>query len=142
MGKAYIEKIVVEGFKSYGTKRKEIPIGEGFIAIVGPNGAGKSNIGDAISFALGLSSARALRAKNLSHLIFSKNGKKADYAYVEVHFKNLGAFPVEDENVVISRKVNKDGRSIFRVNGTAVREKDLKDFLAKAGIYENGYNVV
>ncbi|AAC06839.1 chromosome segregation protein SMC [Aquifex aeolicus] len=140
--RAYIEKIVVEGFKSYGTKRKEIPLGEGFIAVVGPNGAGKSNIGDAISFALGLSSAKALRAKNLSYLIFSKNGQKADHAYVEVHFKNLGAFPVEDEEVVISRKVSKDGRSIFKINGQVVRERDLKDFLAKAGIYETAYNVV
>lgn len=141
-GKAYIEKLVMEGFKSYGTKKREIPIGEGFIAVVGPNGAGKSNIGDAISFALGLSSAKALRAKNLSYLIFSKNGQKAQYAYVEVHFKNLGAFPISDENVVISRKVTKEGRSVFKINGVNVREKDLKDFLAKAGIYENAYNVV
>jgi len=140
--KAYIEKIIVEGFKSYGTRRKEIPLGEGFIAVVGPNGAGKSNIGDAISFALGISSAKALRAKNLSYLIFSKNGQKAQHAYVEVHFKNLGAFPVEEENVVISRKVSQDGRSTFRINGQVVRERDLKDFLAKAGIYETAYNVV
>jgi len=140
--KAYISKLVVEGFKSYGTKRREIPLGEGFVAVVGPNGAGKSNIGDAIAFALGLSTARALRAKNLSHLIFSKNGKKAPHALVEVHFKNLGAFPVEEEEVVVSRKVTADGRSTFRINGVPVRERDLKDFLAKAGIYENGYNVV
>ena len=37
MEKAYTEKIVVEGFKSYGTKRKETPIVEGFIAIAGQN---------------------------------------------------------------------------------------------------------
>ncbi|PTB87952.1 radical SAM protein [cyanobacterium G8-9] len=95
--KAYISKLVVEGFKSYGTRRREIPLGEGFIAVVGPNGAGKSNIGDAIAFALGLSTAKTLRAKNLSHLIFSKDGRKAEHALVEVHFKNLGAFPVEEE---------------------------------------------
>ncbi|GAB6065267.1 chromosome segregation protein SMC [Aquifex pyrophilus] len=142
MSGAYIEKLVVEGFKSYGTKRKEIPIGEGFVAVVGPNGAGKSNIGDAISFALGLSTAKTLRAKNLSYLIFSKNGKKGEFAEVEVHFRNLGAFPVEEEYVVISRRVNKEGRSVFKVNGNVVRERDLKDFLAKAGIYENAYNVV
>ncbi len=141
-GKAFIEKIVVEGFKSYGTKKREILLGEGFIGIVGPNGAGKSNIGDAISFALALSTARALRAKNLSHLIFSKNGKKAEHAYVEIHFKNLGAFPVDSDSVIISRKVTKEGRSTFKINGTPVRERDLKDFLAKAGIYENAYNVV
>lgn len=140
--KAFVEKIVVEGFKSYGKDRKEIPLGEGFISIVGPNGAGKSNIGDALSFALGIATTKTLRAKNLSYLIFSRDGEKAPYAYVEIHFKNGGAFPVEDERVVISRKVTQDGRSTFRINGTVVREKDLKDFLSKAGIYENGYNVV
>ncbi len=138
----YIEKLVVEGFKSYGRQRVEIPLGEGFIAVVGPNGAGKSNIGDAISFALGIATSKALRAKNLSYLIFSKDGEKADYAYVEVHFKNFGAFPIPEEDVIVSRKVYKDGRSLFRINEQVVKEKDLSDFLSKAGIYENGYNVV
>ncbi|RLJ70540.1 condensin subunit Smc [Hydrogenivirga caldilitoris] len=140
--KAFVEKIVVEGFKSYGKELKEIPIGPGFVAIVGPNGAGKSNIGDALSFALGIATTKTLRAKNLSYLIFSKDGERAPYAYVEVHFKNEGAFPVPDENVIVSRKVTQDGRSTFKVNGVTVREKDLRDFLSKAGIYDNGYNVV
>jgi chromosome segregation protein len=140
--KGYIEKLVIEGFKSYGRQRIEIPLGEGFIAVVGPNGAGKSSIGDAISFALGIATSKALRAKNLSYLIFSKDGERADYAYVEVHFKNFGAFPVPEDNVVISRKVYRDGRSVFKINGKVVKEKELSDFLSKAGIYENGYNVV
>ncbi len=140
--RAYIEKVVVEGFKSYGKERKEIPLGKGFISIVGPNGAGKSNIGDAISFALCIATTKTLRAKNLSYLIFSKDGERAEHAYVEVHFKNEGAFPIDEEKVVVSRKVTRDGRSTFKVNGVTVREKDLKDFLSKAGIYENGYNVV
>lgn len=140
--KAYIEKLVVEGFKSYGKERREIPLGPGFISIVGPNGAGKSNIGDAVSFALGIATTKTLRAKNLSYLIFSRDGEKAPHAYVEVHFKNEGAFPTEEERIVVSRRVTQDGRSVFKVNGTTVRERDLKDFLSKAGIYENGYNVV
>ena len=139
---AWIEKIVVEGFKSYGKERVEIPLGRGFISIVGPNGAGKSNIGDALSFALGIATARTLRAKNLAHLIYSKNSDRAEYAYVEVHFKNYGIFPVEEEDIVISRKVYKDGRSVFRINGTVVRERELSDFLSRAGIYDTAYNVV
>ncbi|SNZ14158.1 chromosome segregation protein SMC [Hydrogenobacter hydrogenophilus] len=139
---AWIEKLVVEGFKSYGKGRVEIPLGPGFIGIVGPNGAGKSNIGDAISFALGLATAKTLRAKNLSYLIYSKDGEASQYAYVEVHFKNEGAFPIEEDKLVISRKVDKEGRSVFRINGTVVRERDLRDFLARAGLYENAYNIV
>ncbi len=140
--KAWIEKITLEGFKSYGKERVEIPLGQGFIGVVGPNGAGKSNIGDAISFALGIATAKTLRAKNLSYLIYSKNSDRADYAYVEVHFKNHGLFPLQEEDIVISRKVYQDGRTVFRINGAVVRERDLMDFLSKAGIYENAYNVV
>ncbi|MCS7171477.1 MAG: chromosome segregation protein SMC [Aquificaceae bacterium] len=140
--KAWIEKIILEGFKSYGKERVEVPIGQGFIAVVGPNGAGKSNIGDAISFTLGIATAKTLRAKNLSYLIYSKNSDRADHAYVEVHFKNHGLFPLQEEDVIISRKVYQDGRSVFRINGAVVREKDLMDFLSKAGIYESAYNVV
>jgi len=140
--KAYITKVVVEGFKSYGRKRKEIPLGEGFIAIVGPNGSGKSNIGDAISFALGLASSKVLRAKNLSYLIWSKGDKRADYALVEVHFKNGGAFPIEEEEIVFSRKVFSNGRSVFKINGKPVKERDVKELLTRVGITENTYNVV
>ena len=141
-GKAYITKVVVEGFKSYGRRRKEIPLGEGFIAIVGPNGAGKSNIGDAISFALGLASSKVLRAKNLSYLIWNKGNQKADYAEVEVHFKNLGAFPLEEEEIIFSRKVFPNGRSVFKINGKTVKEREVKELLTRAGITENAYNVV
>ncbi|MEN3033508.1 MAG: chromosome segregation protein SMC [Aquificaceae bacterium] len=139
--RAWIKKIVVEGFKSYGKQRLEIPLAPGFLAIVGPNGAGKSNIGDAISFALGIASARALRAKNLSYLIYSKGSDRANHALVEVHFHNEGLFELGQE-VVISRKIDHEGRSVFRVNGAGVRERDLLELLSKAGIYENGYNVV
>ena len=140
--KAYISKVVVEGFKSYGPKRREIPLGEGFIAVVGPNGSGKSNIGDAISFALGLASSKVLRAKNLSYLIWNRGNQKAEHAYVEVHFKNLGAFPVEEEEIVFSRKVFPNGRSVFKINGKTVKERDVKELLTRAGITENAYNIV
>ncbi|MCX8059855.1 MAG: chromosome segregation protein SMC, partial [Aquificaceae bacterium] len=140
--KAWIEKITLEGFKSYGKERKEVHLGPGFIAVVGPNGAGKSNIGDAISFALGIATARTLRAKNLSYLIYSRDSERADYAFVEVHFKNHGLFSLQEEDLFLSRKVYPDGRSVFRINGSVVRERDLLDFLSKAGIYETAYNVV
>ena len=139
---AWIDKIVLEGFKSYGKERVEVPLGKGFIGIVGPNGAGKSNIGDALSFALGIATSKTLRAKNLSYLIYNRNSHKANYAYVEIHFINKGLFPINEERIVISRKVYRDGRSVFRINGLTVRERDLMDFLSKAGIYENAYNVV
>ena len=61
---------------------------------------------------------------------------------MEVHFKNYGLFPLQEEDIVISRKVYQDGRTDFRINGAVVRDRDLMDFLSKAGIYEIAYNVV
>lgn len=87
MSKAYIDRIHVYGFKSYGLRKLTIPVGNGFVGIVGPNGSGKSNIGDSIVFALGLATAKSMRALKLSDLIFSSRGRSAEYAEVEVVFK-------------------------------------------------------
>jgi len=140
MGNAYIEKIVVTNFKSYGTEKLEIPIGEGFIGIVGPNGAGKSNIGDAITFGLGLSTSKTMRAKNLTHLIYSKQGQREDFAQVDIHFSNPQIFGYDE--FVVTRIIYKDGKSLYKLNGKIIREKDLHLILARGGIYKEGYNIV
>ena len=140
MENVYIEKIVVTNFKSYGTQKLEIPLGPGFIGIVGPNGAGKSNIGDAISFGLGLSTSKTMRAKNLTHLIYSKDGKREDFAEVTIYFANPQIFGYDE--FVVTRIIYKDGKSVYKLNGKIIREKDLHLILAKGGIYKEGYNIV
>ncbi|NPA52209.1 MAG: chromosome segregation protein SMC [Aquificae bacterium] len=142
MEKAYIDRINVYAFKSYGEKRLTIPLGDGFTAIVGPNGSGKSNIGDAIIFALGLATAKSMRAMKLSDLIFSSKGKTAEYTEVEVVFKNLGAFPLNDEEVSIYRKVEHNGRSIYKINGRVVKQYEIEELLSYAGIPKQAYNIV
>ncbi|WP_457627353.1 chromosome segregation protein SMC [Persephonella sp.] len=142
MSKAYIDRINVYGFKSYGNRRLSIPIGNGFVGIVGPNGSGKSNIGDAIVFALGLATAKSMRALKLSDLIFSSRGKSAEYAEVEVIFKNEGAFPLNDEEVSIYRKVEHNGKSTYRINGRPAKQYEVEELLSYAGIPKQGYNIV
>ncbi len=142
MEKAYIDRINVYAFKSYGERKLTIPLGEGFVGIVGPNGSGKSNIGDAIIFALGLASAKSMRALKLSDLIFSSKGKSAEYAEVEVVFKNLGAFPLNDEEVSIYRKIEHNGRSTYKINGRVVKQYEVEELLSYAGIPKQGYNIV
>jgi len=142
MEKAYIDRINVYAFKSYGERKLTIPLGEGFVGIVGPNGSGKSNIGDAIIFALGLATAKSMRALKLSDLIFSSKGKSAEYAEVEVVFKNLGAFPLNDEEVSIYRKIEHNGRSTYKINGRVVKQYEVEELLSYAGIPKQGYNIV
>ncbi len=142
MSKAYIDRINVYGFKSYGNRRLSIPLGNGFVGIVGPNGSGKSNIGDAIVFALGLATAKSMRALKLSDLIFSSKGRSAEYAEVEIVFKNEGAFPLNDEEVVIYRKVEHSGKSTYRINGRPAKQYEVEELLSYAGIPKQGYNIV
>ncbi len=142
MSKAYIERINVYGFKSYGLRRLTIPVGDGFVGIVGPNGSGKSNIGDSIVFALGLATAKSMRALKLSDLIFSSRGKSAEYAEVEVVFRNEGAFPLNDEEVSIYRKVEHNGKSTYKINGRPAKQYEVEELLTYAGIPKQGYNIV
>ncbi|EDP73998.1 AAA family ATPase, partial [Hydrogenivirga sp. 128-5-R1-1] len=142
MSKAYIDRINVYGFKSYGLRKLSIPIGDGFVGIVGPNGSGKSNIGDSIVFALGLATAKSMRALKLSDLIFSSKGKSAEFAEVEVIFRNEGAFPLNNEEVSIYRKVEHSGKSTYKINGRPAKQYEVEELLTAAGIPKQGYNIV
>jgi chromosome segregation protein len=142
--KTSITKITVQGFKSF-NKRIAIPLLNGFNIVCGPNGSGKSNIVDAICFVLGRTSAKSLRADRLHELIFhgGEGRKPADVAAVSLYLDNTKKlFPFEDEEVFVTRKVNKKGVSIYKIHGrTTTREKVL-EMLSSAYIYPDGHNIV
>ncbi|WP_456420501.1 chromosome segregation protein SMC [Thermococcus sp.] len=141
----YIEKIEMKGFKSYGNKKVVVPLARGFTAIVGANGSGKSNIGDAVLFVLGGLSAKAMRASRISDLIFagSKSEPPAKYAEVAMYFNNEDrGFPVDEDEVVIKRRVYQDGRSTYWLNGKRTSRSEIIDVLSSAMISPEGYNIV
>ncbi|WP_297437017.1 chromosome segregation protein SMC [Thermococcus sp.] len=141
----YIEKIEMKGFKSYGNRKVVVPVSKGFTAIVGANGSGKSNIGDAVLFVLGGLSAKAMRATRISDLIFAgtKNEPAAKYAEVAMYFNNADrGFPLDEDEVVIKRRVYPDGRSAYWLNGKRTSRSDILDILSAAMISPEGYNLV
>jgi chromosome segregation protein len=143
--KTSITKLSMQGFKSF-NKRISIPFLPGFNAIAGPNGSGKSNILDAICFVLGRTSAKSLRADRLHELIYhGAEGKKpADFAAVTLYLDNSNkTFPsFEDSEISITRKVNKKGVTVYKLNGrTTTREKVLQA-LSSARIHPEGHNIV
>lgn len=138
-----IEKIVIQGFKSF--KRKtSIPIHEGFSVITGPNGVGKTNVSDALCFVLGKSSSKNLRAKKGHELIFHGSNKKdkSDYAMVAIYFHNNGEIPIDDKIVSVSRRINRAGVSTYRLNGKVVTKQQAVDILSPAGIHPDGQNII
>ena len=142
--KTSITRITLQGFKSF-NKRISIPFLPGFNVIAGPNGSGKSNIIDAVSFVLGRTSAKSLRADRLHELIFHGGEGKtaADYAAITLYLDNTQKiFPIEDEEVSVSRKVNRSGVSAYKFNGkTETREKILQT-LSAARIFPDGHNII
>lgn len=50
----YVKTIILDGFKSYGSRTEIGPFDSEFTAITGLNGTGKSNILDSICFVLGI----------------------------------------------------------------------------------------
>lgn len=147
----HLREVHMENFKSFGRKLT-VPFEPGFTAITGPNGSGKSNIGDAIMFVLSPNTPRAMRAKNLSDLIFNGGQGKspAEQCIVSLVFDNADrTMPVEADAVTLTRKVkraptpeNKDAyNSYFYVNGRASQKKEFVDLLEHARISSDGYNI-
>ncbi|MBI4020547.1 MAG: chromosome segregation protein SMC [Candidatus Aenigmarchaeota archaeon] len=139
-----LERLVLQGFKSF--KRKvSIPFPPGFSVITGPNGSGKSNIGDAITFVLGRSSARAMRAKKAHELIFqgSKTKPPSDFAKVTLYIDNsTSGLPLDESMISLSRKINSKGISTYRLNGKVVTRQQIVDILSQVGIQPDGHNII
>ncbi len=141
----HIEKISLRGFKSFGNKRVGIPISKGFTAVVGPNGSGKSNVVDAICFVLGRMSTKSMRAERLTDLIWAGNDNFPEGSYTEVslHLNNPDRkLPIDEPKVVVSRRVDRSGRSVYRANKNRMTRKEIVDILAMADIFPDGYNIV
>ncbi len=81
-----IEKIFIQGFKSFCDPTEIVFDEEGITAVVGPNGCGKSNVADAISWVIGEQRAKALRGGKMEDVIFqgSRNRQPSGMAEVQL----------------------------------------------------------
>ncbi|MFB6088154.1 MAG: AAA family ATPase, partial [Candidatus Aenigmatarchaeota archaeon] len=139
-----LKKLEIRGFKSFASKT-EVPLPSGFNAICGPNGSGKSNIVDAITFALGTLSTKSIRAGKLEDLIY--NGTKKDVNQAEVTLiidNSSGEINIDDDkdDIKITRKINKSGNSIYKLNGKTATRKRITNILSDARIQPDGHNII
>ena len=134
------------GFKSFADKtRFEFP--PGITVVVGPNGSGKSNIVDAMKWVLGAQSAKALRGKDMSDVIFkgsSEGGRKMlNTAEATIIFENPdGRLPVNAEEVHVTRRVYRSGEGEYLINGQACRLKDIRDLFRGTGVGTDAYSLI
>jgi chromosome segregation protein len=132
------------GFKSFADRtRFEFP--PGVTAVVGPNGSGKSNVVDAIKWVLGEQSARSLRGKEMTDVIFagSTGRRPLNMAEVGLIFDNSSReLPLATDEVQIMRRVYRSGESEYLVNGETARLKDIREVLSGSGAATEAYSVI
>lgn len=140
----YFKRLEIVGFKSF-MEKTTLDFEPGITAVVGPNGCGKSNIFDSIRWVLGEQSAKSLRGSDMQDVIFNGTDLKEPLgmAEVTVAFDNTQkAFPVDNDEVAITRRIFRSGESEYLLNKNTVRLKDILDLLAGTGIGAESYSMV
>ena len=124
-------KLGLTGFKSF-VDPTELEIEPGLTGVVGPNGCGKSNLVEALRWVMGETSAKQMRGGEMEQVIFggTRDRPARNIAEVRLHLDNADrdaptVFNTEDD-LEISRRIERDKGSDYRVNGKDVRAKDVQ----------------
>ncbi|MFN8283571.1 MAG: chromosome segregation protein SMC [Chitinophagales bacterium] len=139
-----LRSLDIKGFKSFADKT-QINFENNITGIVGPNGCGKSNVVDAIRWVLGEQKTKALRLEKMDNMIFngSKDKAAANIAEVSLTLDNTrNLLPTEFQSVTITRMVERDGDSSYKLNGVSCRLKDIKDLFMDTGISTDSYAII
>ena len=137
----HLRRVEAHGFKSF-ADRQVFEFGPGLTAVVGPNGSGKSNVADAIRWALGEQSARAIRARRAVDFIFSGSDGRRERGNAEVTLvlDNAGQWmPIDYSEVAVTRRAYRSGESEYLINGQKVRLLDVQDLFRRAQVGQNSY---
>lgn len=128
-------RLRLSGFKSF-VEPTELTIAPGLTGVVGPNGCGKSNLLEALRWVMGESSYKNMRASGMDDVIFSGTTQRParNMAEVTVTMENPDrtAPPQynDSEMLEISRRIEREAGSAYRVNGKDVRARDVQLFFA------------
>ena len=141
-----LKKIEARGFKSF-ADRADIPFQDGFTAIIGPNGCGKSNVSDSIRWVLGEQSAKQLRGKVMTDVIFNGTETRGKMSYCEVSllFDNSDKqlFPsLPFDEVLITRKMDRSAESEYYINRTRCLKRDIVNLFHDTGVGKDGYSII
>ncbi|TCU19155.1 chromosome segregation SMC family protein [Rhizobium sullae] len=130
-------KLRVIGFKSF-VEPTEFIIERGLTGVVGPNGCGKSNLVEALRWVMGENSYKNMRASGMDDVIFSGSGNRParNTAEVGLYLDNSertapAAFNDSDE-IQVTRRIEREQGSIYRINGKESRAKDVQLLFADA----------
>ena len=131
------KRIRLSGFKSF-VDPTELIIEPGLTGIVGPNGCGKSNLLEAMRWCMGENSAKRMRGEAMDDVIFSGTERRPSRNLAEVTLlldnsdRKAPAQFNDSNELEVSRRIERESGSAFRINGTEVRAKDVQLLFADA----------
>lgn len=146
-----IKQLEVIGFKSF-VDRTVIQFDHDVLGIVGPNGCGKSNIVDALRWCIGEQSAKHLRGKSMTDVIFAGSASRGPMGMAEVTItfdnsdpEGAQSLPLEYRDyadIAVTRRLYRDGTSEYLINKTQVRLKDITDLFLGTGVGTKAYSII
>ncbi|MCD8331259.1 MAG: AAA family ATPase, partial [Oscillospiraceae bacterium] len=140
----YLKALEIQGFKSFPDKTV-LSFEEDMTAIVGPNGSGKSNISDAIRWVMGEQSTKTLRGAKMEDVIFDGTQKRKSLGFAEVSLvidNTAHLFPLEESEVMVTRRYYRSGESEYYINRRGVRLKDINELFMDTGLGREGYAMI
>jgi chromosome segregation protein len=139
-----LKSLEIFGFKSF-ADRIRFDFAPGTTGVVGPNGSGKSNVVDSIKWILGDQSAKSLRGKEMTDVIFNgASGRKPSaFAEATLTFDNSSGFlPLDGAEVQIGRRISRNGEGEYLINRAPARLKDVRDLFLGTGAGSSSYCII
>jgi chromosome segregation protein len=131
------QRLRLHGFKSF-CEATDFLIEPGLTGVVGPNGCGKSNLVEALRWVMGESSYKNMRGSGMDDVIFSGGGSRPARNLAEVGLvldnasRTAPAAFNESETIEVTRRIEREAGSVYRINGREVRARDVQLLFADA----------
>ncbi|WP_460437269.1 chromosome segregation protein SMC [Ancylobacter sonchi] len=125
------------GFKTF-VEPTEMLIEPGLTGVVGPNGCGKSNLVEALRWVMGENSYKAMRAEGMDDVIFGGTTTRPARNTAEVMLvidnedRTAPAIFNDADRLEVSRRIEREAGSSYRINGREVRARDVQILFADA----------